>query len=485
METSKVKIFPSNSSDFIKRMRHSKSMSDKLNINNNLFFYKSSKNSVKLEPKKENLKHLFVAHKLNVKERKNNFYKRGLNDIFNNEKYFFETKYYDYFVKVGSNDKAFSTLEPMVDINKDLNKKFFAKKKTNNFFLNRKIILANNQTKTLEPNSPVKTNMNESNNISTLSKYDFYKNPSNNNVRYYKRPSMYLNNKDFINDVDLRNLFQKCKQNNQKSRNYSKLFSSSSIKFNSSLSKEINNRISLQEKILKQFKRNEKIAKILVNKIKKKTKKENKDLLINQIDNYRNKIEKIDNILQKNKNYENYNKVIQWLSSLRQYNNRNNQPEINKFNYNTISNIYDYNNFDKTISSKKEQILENYINKLHYSFGNTSSLYSDIESNITPLYALILPPNNKNKEIIKTNNTYDKSSLPVITGKNLLDYEIRISKYLEGKKKIMVKKYYTEDDTKPLDFTNSKGIEKFHIPGSVNNAFNLHDNNSINYINNS
>ena len=157
------------------------------------------------------------------------------------------------------------------------------------------------------------------------------------------------------------------------------------------------------------------------------------------------------------------------MYSLRQYNDKinknnsqekNNENELHTFNNNSI-------NFNKTIN--REQILDNYINKLQYSFGNNSNLYSDIESNIRPLYALIIPQDNKNKEIIKNNN-----SLPIIIGKSLLDYEINISKYLEGKKKKIIEKKYQEDEIKPLIFIDSKGMEKYHIPRSVTNAFDLH-----------
>ena len=207
--------------------------------------------------------------------------------------------------------------------------------------------------------------------------------------------------------------------------------------------KEINNRINLQEKILNAYKKNERKGNYLANKIKKITKKEKKDLLMNQVDNYRNKIEKININSQRKKNYENYNRRIQWLSSLRRYDNNNknisekkedNNNELystyNSDNNNINNNFYN-TNFYKTISSNKsnkEEILDNYINKISYSFGNTNSLYSDIESNITPLYALILPQNSKNKETIKNNRFYENNSLPIIIGKNLLDYEIGISK---------------------------------------------------------
>ena len=459
METmKKKKTFVLNSDNLIKRMKHSRTMGSNLTLNYNSSLNKNLSN-IKKESNKENLKHLFVAHKINFKDKINDFYKKGANEIFNNENYFFATRYHNNIVKVGNDEKRFE-FEPM---NININKKLFIKKRTNNVLLNRKISLSSNQIIT------IKNKLNDSN-MSILSKYD-YKNPQNNN-RYIKRPSIYFNNNG-VSDTELKSIFQKFKEQNKKSRNENKnYFASSSINFNSSISNEINKRISLQEKILNTYKKNERKGNNLINRIKKKIKKEKEDILINQVDKYRDKKEKIINSTQRKKNNENYSKVIQWLYSLRQYNNKinknnsqekNNENEIHTFNNNSI-------NFNKTIN--REQILDNYINKLQYSFGNNSNLYSDIESNIRPLYALIIPQDNKNKEIIKNNN--DKSSLPVIIGKSLLDYEINISKYLEGKKKKIIEKKYQEDEIKPLIFIDSKGMEKYHIPRSVTNAFDLH-----------
>ena len=311
----------------------------------------------------------------------------------------------------------------------------------------------------------------------------------------WKDLQFFFNDKEFITDNELKNLFQKFKI--KKSRNEKNYFSKSTINFNTSLRNEINNRIDLQGKILENYKKNERKGSYIINRIKKITNKDNKDLLIKQVDKYRFKIEQINNSSLRKKNYENYNRVIQWLSSLRKYDNNTNKKNISKKNeeveqeislnnnnnienndLNNNTNInFNNTNFYKTISSSnKEQILDNYINKFHYSFGNNSSLYSDIESNITPLYALILPQDNKNKETIKNSSTYEESTLPLIIGKNLLDYEIGLSKYLEGKKKIIIKNKYNEDDIKPLILSNTKGMERFHIPRAVTNAFDLHFN---------
>ena len=279
--------------------------------------------------------------------------------------------------------------------------------------------------------------------MSVLSKYD-YKNPSNNNTKdnYVKRPSIFFNNRQLVTDNDLKMYFDHLKKSMKKSRNIKNYFSSSSMNFNTSLKKEINNRICLQEKILKDFKRNEKSENNLVNRLIKLTKKNDKDLLINQVDNYRNKIEKIDTNSKKYISNDNYKMVIQWLSSLRKYGKDNKNKNEKK----EIDNNKNNNNTNKTLKINKEEILNNYLNKLSYSFGNDTKLYSDIESNIYPLCGLIAPSDDKNKERIKNFYFNEKGNSRIIIGKNLLNYEIGLTKYLEGKRKLIIRKTYHDDD---------------------------------------
>ena len=307
--------------------------------------------------------------------------------------------------------------------------------------------------------------------MSVLSKYD-YKNPSNNNTKdnYVKRPSIFFNNRQLVTDNDLKMYFDHLKKSMKKSRNIKNYFSSSSMNSNTSLKKEINNRICLQEKILKDFKRNEKSENNLVNRLIKLTKKNDKDLLINQVDNYRNKIEKIGKNSKKYISNDNYKMVIQWLSSLRKYgkDNKNNNNEKKEIDLN--------NNINKSLKINKEEILNNYINKLSYSFGNDSKLYSDIESNIYPLCGLIVPSDDKNKERIKNFYFNEKSNSPIIIGKNLLNYEIGLTKYLEGKRKLIIRRTYHDDDIKPLIFSETRRMDKLSIPRSINNAFEVHNN---------
>jgi len=235
---------------------------------------------------------------------------------------------------------------------------------------------------------------------------------------------------------------------------------------------------------------------------------------MNQLDNYRIKMEKISEDIKSNGIYNNSNyKNIHWLSSLRNYPKEKNN-NINNNNEENI--IYDKKNSTlpllyKNINSKnKYDIYDNYINNLHYSFGSNSNLYYDIESNISPLYAFILSDNLKNKEKITNthiDNYYNynsseteyykklKKNLSVpslrkgkcdnskhinndlnIEGKRLIDYEYEMAQKLEGKRKRLIKTVYNEEEIEPKIFAKSKMMNSFYFSKGIKNAFDLHNN---------
>ena len=191
MENAKRKnTFIANSSDFIKKMNHSKSTGFNLSSNFNSMLQKN-KNTINNESTQEKSKLYFIAHKINIKDKTNNFYKKGINDLFNNENYYFATKYYNHKIRIGNSEKRNYTPEPKN--NYVFDKKIFMKKRTNNNIINRRMSLSSKQIKTLYSNSLFKNKINDSN-MSILSKYE-YKKPSNNN--YIKRPSIFFSDKEF------------------------------------------------------------------------------------------------------------------------------------------------------------------------------------------------------------------------------------------------------------------------------------------------
>ena len=97
-----------------------------------------------------------------------------------------------------------------------------------------------------------------------------------------------------------------------------------------------------------------------------------------------------------------------------------------------------------------------------------------------------MPENLKSEQIIKNSfieeidnesknkNDINKEENLIIKGKNLLDYEIKLSKELEGKKKYIIKTNNKEDDIKPLNFSKKYLDYRFNVPKGVKNTLNLH-----------
>ena len=462
METIKEKNSFTLSDETIKNMKHSKSMKNNMNFKYHPEFNKSLNDINNINKTKR----IFIAHKVDSKDKFNNFYQKGIKELFNNENLFFSEKYCNSTIKIGNSEKKSIIPESRISINK----KIFVKKKTMNVYHRS---LSNNRTRALFGNSRLSKLNDSNNNMSILSRYD-YKRPSMNTSSLMKRPSIMFKYKDYVSDQELKMFFQNIKkkinEKNTKSRNdkFRFLVNNRDNSTNTSINNEIKNRLFLQEKILNEFKTYNLNNNNIIKKLKKITKKKKENLLMNQLENYREKMTKISQTTQ---NCNNHLKAIQWLSSLRKYDN-NNKINISPEKKNIPMLTY-------TNNIKKEQILDNYINKLHYSFGSNTSLYSDIDSHIHPLYALISPQNLKNKEQTKISYFRDKNKknfLPIIVGKNLLDYEIELSKILDGKKKIFVKQNYNDEDIKPMTFANSNNIEKIDMPKSVINALNSHFN---------
>ena len=74
--------------------------------------------------------------------------------------------------------------------------------------------------------------------------------------------------------------------------------------------------------------------------------------------------------------------------------------------------------------------------------------------------------NNNSQHILKNLN---------IEGKRLIDYEIEMSKKLEGKKRL-IKLNYNDDETDTKYLAKSYLLDNFHFPKNVKNAFELHSN---------
>ena len=501
------------------------------NINKNI---DNNKNKIlnKID-KKEN--HLLILHKINIKDKKYKFYRKGVKDIFNDENLFLNDKYMNNRVIVGRNKSSKFKPKYISNLHSKKNLGSFNKFR---YYLSSSIknnLLGKNKRNELSK-SIKRKNLIDKNLINT---YDY---PDNNNYSicssnsrcdnlrkslniFGKRSSIFFTGQNLISDHELKMVYQqflerekdnkKKELNNKDKENTNKNINKNIGK--STINKEIKSRLNLQEKILNKYKFSNKENQKLINKILKRTSKNNNDiLLMNQIDDYRYKMEKIDEDKRMNQDSI-YNNTIYWLSSLGNYsNNKIKKGEegkmTNNSNNSTFPSIYSY--MRKTNNNSKEAIYDNYINNFQYSFGSNSTLYCDLESSIPPLYAFILSDNLKNNEKIRNThidnnyylnnknnsfinyklkknisvpslnnqfNTKEKNNIKDLNveGKRLIDLEIEMSKNLEGKKKRLIKANYNDDETDTKTFAYSTVSDIFNFPKAVKNALELHSNKDI------
>ena len=543
-----------------------KRMSQPIKRIKNLLESNSQVSSPKKSKNKKD-KYLLILHKINIKDSKNNFYKKGATDIFNDENLFLSQYYKDKPVIVGKSKASlfyvkFYNNNNGSKVTKNINN--FGKRRFYNTSMTSKSLYTKKEnmqpqrnssdsiTNDLRKNKFVDKNIkiaydfqNNKNNVaanakSIIGKYEILKNMYN---IYGKRAPIFLSSNSYITDGELKIIYQnfidKVKDSKKKELLTKKLDDKKYIKkdrdkaanennksvkhknknnnntlykkiFKTTIDKEMYARLDLQEKILNKFQYNKKENQKLINKIKANTNKSSDDLLINQLDEYRNKLEKIEQIERKNQE-NNKNKTIYWLSSLRNYpqNSNKNENENSQNNINSSSLPILKKNNSSIYSIKynsKDDIYDNYINNIHYSFGNNSNLYCDIESNIRPLCGLIIPGNYKENE--KITNTHIDDNLIVnkninnnsiynvkqliknksvpslinkntdkelkIEGKGLLDYEIGIYKELKGKRKKLIKMNYNDEDIDSKIFAKSYLLNNFYFPKAVKNTFDLH-----------
>lgn len=197
-----------------------------------------------------------------------------------------------------------------------------------------------------------------------------------------------------------------------------------------------------------------------------------------------------------NPNYRDFkevNKKLQWCTSLRDYQNK---MEVNNEKSRLLS------------STCKNGLLSP--NKNFYSF-NKRDIVFDLSGHIKPLFAQITDKTYKENEKIrdtlnvlkiqkKTGNENNINS-PInnrdsinrqksffnnkgikrnlykglnIRGKKLIDFEIELSKDLEGKKKKIVQFPYKEEEITNKIFAKSYSVNNFYIPKSLKNTVELH-----------
>jgi hypothetical protein len=278
-------------------------------------------------------------------------------------------------------------------------------------------------------------------------------------------------NDKFVTDDELKQIYQECiirenESNLQLSTIKSKYSKNKSFIIgdnkNISSEHEVNNILNLQSIVLSNFKLRNMEENKMIDRLLKHTSKNKEKLLMNRINDYRLRKEKIDEIdknkiMSSNPNYRDFkevNKKLQWCTSLRDYQNK---MEVNNEKSRLLS------------STCKNGLLSP--NKNFYSF-NKRDIVFDLSGHIKPLFAQITDKTYKENEKIrdtlnvlkiqkKTGNENNINS-PInnrdsinrqksffnnkgikgnlfkglnIRGKKLINFEIELSKDLEGKKR--------------------------------------------------
>ena len=259
----------------------------------------------------------------------------------------------------------------------------------------------------------------------------------------------------------------------------------------------------LQSSILNNHRLRKIETKKIVNRILRYTSKEkDNNLLINQINDYRIKKEMIAEKELKEMRKRNpdskspLEKKFMWLSSLREY-----QKGVDNKSQNIDVNANKRKNQNQTISmaTTSDQF---FLKTNYYSFYRRDNVY-EFEGN-DPLFARKADKNEENEKIrdtlgesinnlklMKNRNKFLKSGVNNslynnrlnrinyfrwlnIKGKKLLEFEMELSKELEGKKKNIVIIPYNEEDIENKVFAKSYSVNNFYAPKAVKNACELH-----------
>ena len=420
-------------------------------------------------------KHSLFLKKINLKERKNKYYIEGVYKLFNDENVFLENIYKGRKIVIGKSRNKSS-------INSHLN--YRKHNKTNT----KKGNLVNPKSKMSSSNI-----LNNTRSFNQYNNNTFISDSAMQGSKGRKMAMFVKKNDNYITDDELKNIYQEC--NNREKKGFKKavlkLKNKSFVyhKYNKSPEdKEINNILNLQSSILNKYKLRNNETNKMVNKLLNNTSKRRYNkLLINQINDYRLKKEKIDEedinyIIKKNPNFKNnkikeVEKKLQWLSSLREYQ------------------IDSKNNMNRCMSSKNKDLTS------YYSFDKRDILY-DLCGKIHPLYAQITPKIYKDKEKIRDtlNEIINQKILQInknpninktlignknrlnlynglnIKGTKLINFEIELSKELEGKKKKIIQFPYRDEEITTKFFAKSYSHNNFYAPKSVKNAVELHYN---------
>ena len=427
-----------------KGFNHMNQLSNSLNQNNNNLNKTISEKEKEKEKSNLNIslnksKSCLFLKKINLKERKNNYYTKALEKLFYNPKNYLNNKYEEKEVIIGKKKEKNIGIKELYESFNIQNKK--KSNNTNKSDLKSSSIFQKSLTKS------------RSTNLLNKQQQSFLDETSNKTFI----PSNLRETKKYpLSDNELKLIYKELIGREEKNKNKIKKINSPKISFNKTYIIGINNMLNLQEKILKIKNKRNKMYQKISDKIINSTLKDKDEILMNQKkDLLVIKGKTLDKELIKyNSNMASFTDIMKsWINTFR----KNQKEEDNK------------------ILTPSELI---YYNKDN-SFQNRSN-----QNNIRKLFLKnnIINKNRKNKNINKNNNI-DKSSfigdLPsfhnlFIQGKNLLKQEIKISKELYGKKKKIYRYYFAPNEVSNIILAKSYSVEKNYSPKAVINSMEVH-----------
>ena len=383
-----------------------------------------------------------LTKKINLEESKNEYYSNAMKNIFFNPKYYLDTFYEGKKLIVGKSyrinkdiieNKDFST------ISKKKNKKMQTViikdglKISNNSFLSKKAIK-------------------KSKSLSTSRLIDFEKFNSTESSRSF-RP-MGEQRKLSVSDNELKLIFKemaaRARQNKKKQDDFS---------LNQTQKNGINKMVNLQDKILKIENKEAKTNQQMVNKIMNITLKDKNGVLMNQ---------KKDFVMLKKRILE--KELTRYTLS-----NKNLTDDIKTWIYNLRKDKhYSIKNFFSPI--EKEMI---YYNKdlFKIDIQNNNSIKNNIKNKIFKKIPKIKFNNKKNEKLLVRNNETNLNSFHnlYIQGQNLLNYEIKLSKDLIGKKKKLLLYTFNPNEISSIMLAQSNSIDTATTPKAVFNTIENHN----------
>ena len=301
-----------------------------------------------------------------MKENKNKYYIEGVYKLFNDETAFLENVYKGRKIVVGKSRNKSTISANARNRNKHTTKK--VKPLNKNISSNN---LTFNKSSTFQINNNTFANDNSLMNSGKGRKMIWISGKKNDN---------------YISDEELKNIYQECiNRENVALKEYTDKSKNKSFIQNNNKSpsvKECNNILNLQSLVLDKFKLRNAENNKMIDRLLRYTSKKKDNLLINQINDYRiikekKDEEEINNIINNNPNIKINNikeveKKIQWLSSLREY--ENNKKANNKKNRCISSNNKDFSSTPKYF----------------YSFNKRDIIF-DLTGKLFPIFAQVTP----------------------------------------------------------------------------------------------